>query len=138
MNSKSKGVLLIVCTIIIQLFSHRNIYALELAALDMNVSEAATVTAVKIVPVATTHTITVNSFPGGSTLPSGSATVLDGGTLNIYIMPDSGWEIGTIMVDNLSVGPMTSYAFSNVKANHSFTVTFKSKPPVPSSGIPHP
>ena len=138
MSHKRARALLIVCTFIVTLFSNLHTYASEQTAPDMDVTGATTVTTGKFAPVATTYTITINSFPGGSTLPSGSATVLAGGTLYIYIMPDSGWEIGTITVDNLSVGPMASYVFSNVKANHVFAVTFKAKPPIPSPGIQRP
>ena len=79
------------------------------------------------------HRITINSFMGGSTSPSGSHTVLDGGSFMVSITPDSGYEIGTITVDGLSVGVSNSYMFSNVKTDHVLTVTFKQKPPPPAA-----
>jgi hypothetical protein len=72
-----------------------------------------------------TFTITANAGAGGSISPSGTLTVNEGGNAAFTITVDPGWQVKSVVVDNVDKGAITSYPFNNVTANHVITVYFK-------------
>ena len=70
------------------------------------------------------YTITSTAGAGGSISPSGSTTVTAGGSQTYTITPDTGYHVADVLVDGVSQGPVTSYTFSNVTANHTIAATF--------------
>jgi len=70
------------------------------------------------------YTITASAGEGGSIDPSGSVTVKNGGSQKFTITPDSGYKIKDVVVDGVSQGPVSSYTFSGVDANHSISASF--------------
>jgi hypothetical protein len=60
----------------------------------------------------------------GTTIPAGTTAVAYGSDRSYTIISDSGYHVTKVLVDNLDVGPVTSYTFSSVTAPHSLTVTF--------------
>ncbi|NOZ69014.1 MAG: hypothetical protein GXP46_07170, partial [Deferribacteres bacterium] len=40
------------------------------------------------------------------------------------IIPATGYKAGDVLVDDVSVGAVTSYTFSNVKSDHTIIATF--------------
>ncbi|MCU0589799.1 MAG: PKD domain-containing protein, partial [Syntrophobacteraceae bacterium] len=88
-----------------------------------NVTAGHTITA-SFVPK--TYTITAGvSGSGGTISPSGAQTVSHGGSLSLSIAPGTGYDIADVVVDGISKGAHTSYAFTNVAAPHSITASFK-------------
>jgi len=92
--------------------------------------------------VVTDHTISV-SFVSGSTItatagthgsisPSGAALVPCGGSQGYTITPDVDYIVGDVLVDGVSVGPVTSYTFTNVTTAHTIAASFviENNPPV--------
>jgi hypothetical protein len=71
-----------------------------------------------------TYTITATGATGGTITPSGSQTVSWGNSQSYSITADYGYQISDVRVDNVSVGALSSYTFSNVTANHSISATF--------------
>ena len=71
------------------------------------------------------HTITATAGPGGTIEPSGEVTVPHGGSQTFTIIPNTGYEIAEVLVDGESVGPVSTYTFSNVTANHMIHATFR-------------
>ncbi len=69
--------------------------------------------------------------PGGTISPSGAIGVENGGTRSFAINPSKGYEIFDVRVDGISVGPVTSYTFEDVKADHTIVAWFWS----PRSGV---
>ncbi|HOW08547.1 MAG TPA: hypothetical protein PLX08_01975 [Bacteroidales bacterium] len=69
-------------------------------------------------------TITSSAGTGGSISPSGSTTVSYGGSRTYTITPSTGYRISDVRVDNVSIGAVNTYTFSNVMANHSITASF--------------
>lgn len=63
--------------------------------------------------------------PGGSINPSGQSTVFYGDDLNYSITPAKGYQIEEVIVDNVSVGAVTNYSFSDVTSDHSISVRFR-------------
>lgn len=53
--------------------------------------------------------------------------VADGKSRTFIITPDDGYFISDVKVDGASVGPKTSYTFTNVKKDHSITAEFDSR-----------
>lgn len=69
----------------------------------------------------TMYTITVED-PYGFISPSGSVSVLSGGSVTFTISSLSGYTLGDVKVDGTSIGSSkTSYTFSNVKADHTIS-----------------
>jgi len=71
-----------------------------------------------------TFLITASASAGGTISPSGGVTVNSGSNRIFNITPDNGFKITDVKVDNISVGTVSSYTFSNVTANHIISATF--------------
>jgi hypothetical protein len=70
------------------------------------------------------YIITATAGPNGAIAPAGAATVNYGGSQSYLISPNSGYHIVDVQVDGVSKGPVTTYSFSSVTANHSVSATF--------------
>ncbi|MDP4222531.1 MAG: LamG-like jellyroll fold domain-containing protein [Bacteroidota bacterium] len=75
-----------------------------------------------------TYTITASAATGGSINPSGAFVVNEGANQTFSIKPDLGFKVSDVKIDDISVGAVSSYTFSNVAANHSITALFDSTP----------
>lgn len=74
-----------------------------------------------------TYTITATAGPNGSINPSGNVTVNHGDSIEFTITPNPGYFIDDVLVDGSSVGPVSSYKFINVTANHTIHAIFTLK-----------
>ena len=70
------------------------------------------------------YTIAATAGEGGSITPNGDVSVKEGASQTFAITADNGYEIADVLVDGNSVGAVESYTFSDVKANHTITVSF--------------
>ncbi len=68
--------------------------------------------------------ITATAGPGGSISSAGTTTVAYGNSQSYTITPNTGYHVMDVLVDGGSVGAVTAYTFSNVRANHTISVTF--------------
>lgn len=68
--------------------------------------------------------ITATADPGGSIAPSGSVSVSCGADTTFTIAPDSCHLIADVLVDGVSVGAVTTYAFTNVTTGHTIHASF--------------
>lgn len=73
------------------------------------------------------HTITATAGKGGSIVPSGTVQINDGKSKTFAITPDEGYFLSDVKVDGESIGPKTSYTFTNVKADHAITAEFTAR-----------
>jgi len=73
----------------------------------------------------TFYTINVTAGKGGTTSPSGSVRVREGGSLTLTITPDKGYVVSSVKIDGKSVGAVKSYTLTNVMGSHAITVTFR-------------
>lgn len=73
------------------------------------------------------HTITAAAGQGGSIAPSGAVQINDGKSKTFTITPDEGYFLSDVKVDGESIGPKTSYTFTNVKADHAITAEFTAR-----------
>jgi beta propeller repeat protein len=78
------------------------------------------------------YAITATAGKGGSITPSGEVTVNIGESQTFTIAPDTGYDILDVIVDGASVGPVSSYIFSGVAADHSIVASFSSSAQVTS------
>jgi hypothetical protein len=69
------------------------------------------------------HTITVITEANGAISP-GSATVAAGENQAYAISPDTGYRIEDVQVDGASVGPVSTYTFYQVDADHTIQAFF--------------
>jgi len=71
-----------------------------------------------------TYNITATAGTGGSISPSGNVTVNHGSNRTFTISPATGFQISDVRIDNISVGPVPTYTFSSISANHTISATF--------------
>ncbi len=71
-----------------------------------------------------TQTISTSAGPHGSISPSGSVNVSYDDSQTFTIIPELNYHVSDVLVDGVSVGPVTSYTFNNVIANHTLAATF--------------
>ncbi|MDD6185829.1 MAG: fibronectin type III domain-containing protein [Bacteroidales bacterium] len=69
-------------------------------------------------------TITADAGNGGTISDAGVNTVSYNGTKTFTITPNAGYHVEDVYVDGASVGPVTSYTFNNVVANHAIYAAF--------------
>lgn len=69
------------------------------------------------------HTITVVTGVNGSISP-GSGTVASGESQSYLITPAEGYRIEDVLVDGVSVGPVSTYTFYQVDADHTISAFF--------------
>ena len=74
-----------------------------------------------------TYIITASAGPNGSISPSGNITVNQGSDKLFTITPDTGYQIYDVLVDESSVGAVSSYTFTNVTEDHTIYATFISE-----------
>jgi hypothetical protein len=72
--------------------------------------------------------ITATAGEGGNIYPSGGVIVDKGKSQSFTIIPDEGYWIEDVLVDDESVGVVENYTFENVQQNHTIHVTFASPP----------
>jgi hypothetical protein len=72
----------------------------------------------------TSYTITASAGSNGSISPTGAVTVASGASRAFTITPATGYRVSSVLVDGASVGAVTSYTFSNVRANHTISASF--------------
>jgi mannose/cellobiose epimerase-like protein (N-acyl-D-glucosamine 2-epimerase family) len=76
------------------------------------------------------YTITATASSGGSVSPQGAVVVQHGGSQTFSIVPATGYQIATVLVDGSSAGAVSSYTFSSVTASHTISASFSIPSPV--------
>lgn len=76
------------------------------------------------------YTITATAGLNGAISPPGITTVEYGGSQAYNITPDTGYDVLDVLVDSVSVGPVTNYTFTNVTENYTIAATFGTASPV--------
>jgi hypothetical protein len=76
-------------------------------------------------PEPESYTIVSTAGEGGKITPDGNTTVKAGGSQAYAMQPETGYQVKDVLVDNVSVGKVVSYAFEDVKADHTISVTFE-------------
>jgi hypothetical protein len=71
-----------------------------------------------------TYTITATAGSNGTIMPSGTLTVNQGDNAAFSIMPNSGYQVQSVLVDGVNKGAITSYTFVSVIDNHSISASF--------------
>ncbi|MCX7958922.1 MAG: hypothetical protein N3B13_07735, partial [Deltaproteobacteria bacterium] len=92
--------------------------------LKFTVTEPLSITANFEKATVKTYTITASAGPNGRIAPSGTINVPEKGSQAFDIIPDNGYSVEDVLVDNKSVGAVTKYVFSNVTANHTIHAKF--------------
>ncbi|RED63039.1 S-layer homology domain-containing protein [Cohnella lupini] len=92
-------------------------------------------------PPPTYYTITASAGENGSISPSGTVSVINGGSQSFTIKANDGYQIAGVTADGQNIGKVSTYSFSNVTASHSISATFVKEevvvtPPDESTGKP--
>jgi hypothetical protein len=79
-----------------------------------------------------TYRIFAKSSPVGAITPPGITTVNPGASQGYSVLPNSGWGVYSVLVDGVNQGPITSYTFNNVQADHNIkALYYGNNPSVP-------
>ena len=71
-----------------------------------------------------THIITATAGTGGSITPPGAVTVNEGDEQTFTIAANTNYSIASVTVDGVNKGAISSYAFVDVRGNHTISATF--------------
>ncbi len=71
-----------------------------------------------------TYAIAASASDGGNISPSGNIAVNHGSSLTFTITPSAGYHVASVTVDEVSVGAVTSYTFTNVTGGHTIAAAF--------------
>lgn len=77
--------------------------------------------------VTSSYNVTVSKPEHGSISPSGTLSVIKGSSKTFTITPDEGYVISDVLIDDESVGAVSSYTLSDVSQKHTVEVVFKAK-----------
>jgi hypothetical protein len=66
----------------------------------------------------------VIASPNGQIIPGDSMLLAEGSSQTLSIVPDSGFVIQDVLVDEASVGPVTQYTFDKVSSSHTISAVF--------------
>lgn len=80
--------------------------------------------------------ITASAGPHGRVVPAGEMLVPVGTSTNIAVLPDPFYRVDAVWADGLGVGPVESYAFTNVWDEHALAAAFAAR--LTASGVPEP
>ncbi len=69
------------------------------------------------------------SGANGSISPSGIVFTTGGTSETFTMTPDAGYQVADVLVDNVSVGAVSSYTLSNIAGHHSINAIFAAIPP---------
>ncbi len=72
----------------------------------------------------TTYIIKATASGGGTLSPSGNVTVSQGASQTFTMTPNKRHRIINVQVDGVWKGPITSYTFSNITANHQISAIY--------------
>jgi uncharacterized repeat protein (TIGR02543 family) len=70
------------------------------------------------------YVLSATAASGGTILPAGPVTVLEGSDLTFSITPDAHHHVADVLVDGVSVGAATSYAFTGISGAHTIEASF--------------
>lgn len=73
------------------------------------------------------YIITSLAGSNGSITPLGSNTVGSGTNDTFTVIPNPGFQVAEVLVDGASIGPVHTYTFNNIKANHTISASFSKK-----------
>jgi uncharacterized repeat protein (TIGR02543 family) len=71
-----------------------------------------------------TYTLTPSTGIGGTMTPGTLQRVVRGGNQSFSVTPNVGYHVVDVVVDGLSQGAISYYAFTNVTSNHTIRATF--------------
>ena len=74
--------------------------------------------------IVSSYKITASCNEGGTITPNGISNVKKYSDQLYTIVPSEGYAIQSVIVDEVEIGPMESYTFERVVANHVITATF--------------
>jgi len=74
------------------------------------------------------YSINASSGPNGRIDPSGLIIIPAGGNQRFSMISDTGYQVGDVLVDQVSVGPVGWYEFRNISTNHTISVNFERIP----------
>ena len=79
------------------------------------------------------YTITPTAGANGTTSPSEAVSINRGNDTTFTFIPDQGYEVEQVIINNVAQGAISSYRFTNVQENYTIYVSFKAAEVIPDS-----
>jgi hypothetical protein len=83
-----------------------------------------------VIDITSIMTIHASVVGNGSIKPGGSSPIAKGASRTYTVAPNTCTHIVDVLVDGVSVGPVSSYTFTNVTEDHSISASFAPNGPV--------
>lgn len=80
------------------------------------------------VNVQPTYIIATTAVGNGQVQPSGQVAVLVGQSQNFVMQAESGYAVGSLIIDGRAIPPLPSYSFTNINKDYTFQVKFRRLP----------
>ena len=71
------------------------------------------------------RTVTSSAGPNGTIAPLGAQIIKDGRNITFTIVPNTGYQVDSLLVDGVTVGNPTVYTLTQVTANHTVQAVFR-------------
>ena len=72
-----------------------------------------------------TYDIIVTFSRGGTAIPYGSSSVVEGGSITVQAIPNEGYMVEEMLIDGERYRNVDTYVFSDVSDDHNVHITFK-------------
>lgn len=79
------------------------------------------------------YTVKATPPTNGTISPAGNTLVAKNGSITYSITPATGYSVKDVLVDGVTVGKVTSYAFASMGACHTISATFETSIPAPTN-----
>jgi hypothetical protein len=86
---------------------------------------------ISVMATSSTFSIKASAGQGGKISPNGQIIVNFGNNATFSIVPNSNYTIADVIIDDSTVGKLSSYTFSNITSNHTITASFTAYTPAP-------
>jgi hypothetical protein len=89
-----------------------------------------------VAPTSITYTITASADVNGTITPNGAVVVNSNADQIFTIAPNAGYQVADVLIDGISAGPLTTYTFVGMAANHTIAASFSPVTPGPDTTLP--
>src|SRR5207344_1879941 len=88
-------------------------------------------------PPPPSHIVTATAGAGGVVVPPGDVTVAEHASRTFHVVPDVDHRIAAVVVDGVSMGPISSHTFADVTAPHTIAASFATDHVIQATSGPH-
>jgi len=100
-------------------------YSFTVSAFDAAGNNSLISNALNVKTIPNQFTLNVAAGANGSVSPVGYMTVYEGTSKTILVTPNIGYQVDTVFLNNVDIGPKLSFTISNISSNNTVNANFK-------------